>query len=401
MMGILPEIQASSALLQSPALSGPPAARLHYLDHMRGILMMLGILIHSARIFSTRSWVVWDAQNTTVLMDYIVYFVHAFRMPAFFVVSGFLFARSCRSRAGMAVLRSRLQRIGVPLIVTFLTVNTIQLLILRSASGSAKPLLAYLSEKLLDGTWLGHLWFLVYLMGYMVVALRVESILRRVPDDRNFGPTVLFCAPACVVALHVIGKAAPVLWVSVAGLSAMSWLDLLPYYLVGFMLPFRPRAMSHFAQWTMTCSVALAAAIFTAYNASASTGWTARAIQIYSTGVIAWCGVIACFALSIRFLSSPSKVLRNVADSSYSVYLLHHIVVVVVGSFMVTSNWPVAVEFTAVVAVALGCTLLAHRVIAKTPALLYAFNGRTAKPESTPGLKPESKPQLKAMAASA
>ena len=62
--------------------------RLHYLDAMRSILMILGIVLHSANVFSDSDWAIQNI-DTSVYFSYLVEVIHLFRMPAFFIVSGF------------------------------------------------------------------------------------------------------------------------------------------------------------------------------------------------------------------------------------------------------------------------------------------------------------------------
>lgn len=67
--------------------------RYHSLDALRGIMMMLGIVLHASQWYITEPPggipMPRDA-STSYLFDVIMHFIHSFRMPLFFVLAGFL-----------------------------------------------------------------------------------------------------------------------------------------------------------------------------------------------------------------------------------------------------------------------------------------------------------------------
>ena len=56
--------------------------RIDYMDSMRATLMMLGVFVHSVQKYN------YSDEPATIMMN-VALFLHIFRMPAFFVVSGF------------------------------------------------------------------------------------------------------------------------------------------------------------------------------------------------------------------------------------------------------------------------------------------------------------------------
>ena len=72
--------------------------RIHSLDALRAIMMLLGLVIHSAITYGEvdygSSWSLKDPISVHFSNDYIVSFVHAFRMQIFFVVAGFFASKS-------------------------------------------------------------------------------------------------------------------------------------------------------------------------------------------------------------------------------------------------------------------------------------------------------------------
>lgn len=98
--------------------------RWHGLDALRAAAMLLGILLHAAMSFTTVYSYVWAVQDTrrSVAADWIFHGIHSFRMPLFFLVSGF-FARMVVARAGhREFLRRRWRRVGLPLLLGLATI---------------------------------------------------------------------------------------------------------------------------------------------------------------------------------------------------------------------------------------------------------------------------------------
>ena len=88
--------------------------RLYFMDSMRAILMMLGVVLHSAQVFNPeQSWVIYS-NNTDSIMTYIVNIIAIFRMPAFFVVSGYFCFLTLKKYQVRKFLNVRLKRLVIP-----------------------------------------------------------------------------------------------------------------------------------------------------------------------------------------------------------------------------------------------------------------------------------------------
>ncbi|QDV44740.1 Glucans biosynthesis protein C [Stieleria neptunia] len=83
--------------------------------------MLLGIVLHAALSFSPIPWTVKDSQQSDF---YSVLFaaLHGFRMPLFFMLSGFFTAMLWRKRGLGGLIKQRLKRIGLPLFLGCLTI---------------------------------------------------------------------------------------------------------------------------------------------------------------------------------------------------------------------------------------------------------------------------------------
>lgn len=98
-----------------------PIDRRHDLDALRAVAMLLGIVLHAALAFAPIPWTVNDSQQSDF---YSVLFamIHGFRMPLFFLVSGFFTAMLWRKRGFAKMFKQRSLRIGLPLILGCFTI---------------------------------------------------------------------------------------------------------------------------------------------------------------------------------------------------------------------------------------------------------------------------------------
>ena len=89
--------------------------RLHAFDNLRAIMMWLGIVLHVALNHTTgQSPLPWRDSQTTPLADFVLMFIHAFRMPVFFILAGFFVAFLVARRGALGMLRHRMRRLLLP-----------------------------------------------------------------------------------------------------------------------------------------------------------------------------------------------------------------------------------------------------------------------------------------------
>ena len=99
-------------------------ARRHDLDALRAFAMLLGIVLHGALAFIPGAWAVTDAsvEGDGTPFALLTAAIHGFRMPVFFLMSGFFTAMLLRQRGMGALVRHRAQRILLPLVIAMFAV---------------------------------------------------------------------------------------------------------------------------------------------------------------------------------------------------------------------------------------------------------------------------------------
>jgi surface polysaccharide O-acyltransferase-like enzyme len=114
-----------------PILGGTPSRRTD-LDALRGVAMILGIVWHAMLSFIPTPWPVQDTrQDGLFFIPFAA--IHMFRMPLFFLISGF-FTMFILQRHGLGgMIRQRVQRIFIPLLLALLMIVPVDNLLKREA----------------------------------------------------------------------------------------------------------------------------------------------------------------------------------------------------------------------------------------------------------------------------
>lgn len=172
---------SDSTVLHEPIASRQQ--RFYYMDNLRAFAMMLGIFFHAALAYSPlmhNLWFVSDP-NKSLILDFIVYLSHLFRMPLFFLISGFFAIMLIERRGLSGFLKNRAKRVLLPFIVFYpLVLVAIIVTISWGAShvNDLPPILALMAEnpeqKPQSST--AHLWFLFNLFGFCLVLASLTKL---------------------------------------------------------------------------------------------------------------------------------------------------------------------------------------------------------------------------------
>ncbi|MGB7325420.1 MAG: acyltransferase family protein [Rubripirellula sp.] len=98
-------------------------SRRHDLDALRAVAMLLGIGLHGAISFipGPGFWAVKDSQ-TSDAFAILMASIHGFRMPLFFLISGFFTMMLYRKRGMQSLLAHRFKRIFLPMFIGMFTI---------------------------------------------------------------------------------------------------------------------------------------------------------------------------------------------------------------------------------------------------------------------------------------
>ncbi len=122
--------------MSSLTIEDPAFARRSDLDALRAFAMLLGIVLHASMSFIPSFWVVTDRQVNPAF-GIVFHAIHGFRMPLFFVMSGYFSAMLLRRRGRVALIKHRFFRVFLPLLLGMVTIVPATMWISAVAMSSA------------------------------------------------------------------------------------------------------------------------------------------------------------------------------------------------------------------------------------------------------------------------
>ena len=383
----LPSVTESAAPAAAPAAGS--SGRIAELDATRAMLMMLGVVLHAANPYATRdAWIVSDG-NDQHWLEHLQRLPHEFRMAGFFLLAGFLGTLALQKRGVREFLGRRTTRLLYPLVTALLTINALQYWYVHHYIDThCAPPATTCAAHATPGLWVAHLWFLFFLMGYsLLLPLLVRGFhwaplrarLARTPLA-HWPLTVAVMAPF-VGALAIKAAAGLLPWLYLRLLGVGSLFDFCGYALyfaLGVLIAGWPLLRQRFLQLPVRTALLLSAAGTAAYFAASrlyAAAPDARAAIVLddASQALLTIGAVRLFMLLSRRL--PGLATR-IADSSYSVYLFHHFIVILLALQLTAWSGPSWAKFLLVVSVAGGGSYLIHRqLIARSRLLRLLFNG--------------------------
>lgn len=337
--------------------------RYHYMDVARAVLMTLGVVLHAAAIFSTNTWLINDQQRS-VLLTWLEAGIHAFRMPSFFFIAGFFTAMMIVRYPLGTFLRRRLVRLGIPTLFCGLVLNQI----MEYVGGvSATPTPQPWADYWLGGDWLYHLWFMKNLIGYILLFCLGYAWLQRYKFSTSLGRWMtnyyswLCCLPVACFLLVRVGFRIPeqILGVRVLLLSETDFLYYVPFFLFGVAAFFEKRLLEQCLGavrlnlvLVLVCSLGIWLSGSWKYHA-----YLAEILNLFRalplTGLVLWL-FRACF-------DRPNAAFRAVSDASYSIYLLHQPIIVLLGRLLLPVAISIYLKFVILAVVTFYICLFLHQ----------------------------------------
>ena len=315
--------------------------RLHYMDNLRALTMLAGVVFHAALAYSPLMHSVWPLADTgqSQVADVVAWFSHLFRMPLFFVVAGF-FAAMLAARHGIGGLfRNRSLRVLLPLMLFLpLVLISMQWLTANAVANVAhpSPMLAWLRTWVAQNgempsmpSW-AHLWFLFYLMLFTVLVWVGSALGLRHIGDRIFAlpPAALVLLLPLALAMPLSGTTIP--WAApeflLPSLWALAFFGL--YFALGYQVFHRPAMINRIGALApaLLVSALVAYAVlfvmtggFTAKTASS----LQRPLLILLEAAAGLWMTLWCLFAGKRWLDKKQVTMRWLADASYWVYLVH------------------------------------------------------------------------------
>lgn len=361
--------------------------RLHYMDSLRSVLMALGIILHTANIYSAE--VTWriSSEDTSTFIFFLRELIHLFRMPAFFMVSGFFCVMTLQKYGTTPFVKVRMKRIALPLVVTALTLNSLQALVLHVTGWQPFDFATYW----LTGGWISHLWFLINLIVYFALAVFLYSFAKRMTKSfLDALSSIAVKTPMPLVILIAAMSGVGVVALSPLGfplysyyffdiLNVFSVVKYMPFFLFGALLFNSKELLESFSNISnVVLLLYISASMIVLFLITPQLPETISTLLVaFSSSLASWTLSAALFKFFQTYFNKKSSFWLSMSDSSYTIYLFHHLIVICLGLVAIELGLPPFAGFIAIVVLTVFATIGIHRyLISKFPLLKLAFNGK-------------------------
>jgi glucan biosynthesis protein C len=355
------------------------------MDSMRSILMMLGILIHSSQIYNpSQTWLV-ISDNTHPIFKVIIDLIMLFRMPTFFIISGFFCLMMLKKQSIKEFIINKSQRILLPIVSTVLTLNLLQSYLLSIVNKVDFSIAHFFSS----GEWVSHLWFLLNLIFYFcLVALlgliTSENFKENFQKKINYIvkiplPLILLTLPLLSIVIIGLNKLEVPLYSDIYNVITLyKILSYLPYFLFGMIIYCSKELLDKFTSINIT--VLLTFLIIGAYinrYIEVDNTMLNSVIQVYSEALLSWTIASCIFKFFYLYANQPSKTWSFLSDASYTVYIFHHSIVIYIGLLLVKLEFNPSIGILLLLTITPLITILIHKnIIQKLGLAKLLFNGK-------------------------
>jgi peptidoglycan/LPS O-acetylase OafA/YrhL len=375
-----------------------PGGRIHSMDALRASTMLLLVPVHAASVLSVNghegAWAVA-----------IYWFVHVFRLPLFFAMSGFFLALLLSKKGLRSTAQNRTLRIVVPLVVGLVVLVPLMIL-----AGQATGTVIAADGELTQGSPMtfepSFLWFLWYLLILDGLAVALYKLAPALPRRAGAAMSAAIARPPLGIVLLAVPTVLA-LWpqeswtASADATTLVPDLSILAYYTLFFGLGATLSSHRHLIAaighraWTWAACAAVmtvpAAALFTLHN-SATYGSRPEihgiALLVYA--IATWTSLLALIGLADRYLSQPRPAFRYMADSSYWIYLSHMPAMVPIVALVTATTLGTALQFGLVTVGALVASLVTYALFVRYTLIGWVLNGpRQRKHTERPRVDPK------------
>jgi len=367
----------------------PPQKRLFYLDFLRASMMFLGVLVHASH-------------SDLDLGDYRIFrdISGLFRMACFYIISGYFSAMLFERYRLLNFIRKRVQVVFVPAIVCVLFLVPITNTWMKSYFYTGKANEIFLTN------WMGHAWFLfvltLYTLLFFLLRWFINTSQKSLENIFSLRTSKVFVLIIIVITCIFLQK----------GVSKFSLL--LPYheyffqifYLLKIALKYAPYFMLGIAMYlwrdwyhAIIVSPSLWAATTFICVTMKVILWNVEVLsfpQAFMTSILDYTTAMSIsfllFSITARFFDQDNLIIRLMSESSYTVYVVHYIIIAFL--LIELQKFGVSLGFRFFISSISACilgVLFHYYLVAKFPVLSYLFNGRSDKRFNSKQLKKEEK----------
>ena len=375
--------------------------RIYYIDWLRVIAFGLLFVFHSFRPFDTYPWHLKNAE-TSISINYIIEFMHSWRMYIIFLVSGagtYFAMKSKREN----FLNGRIKRLIIPYIFGILVLippqrfyEAIQQL---GFEGNYLTFLAQLPIGLINDNfgwnlmWTGylgyHIWYLVYLFVQTILFLPLFKLILRYQNNvcektnklfRSFFAFWYILIPFTLLEF-ILRPIFP---------QYLNWADFAIfslYFLLGFILQLNHSIIlfveKHALKFLLTGVICwslylINKSLLDSISMPEYSFNYFLSIILKNLNSISW--VFAFVGLGKKLLDFNHRYLNDLNQGILPFYILHQTLIVLVGYYVLLIDYSIAIKFIIIFLVSFTLTIGSYQILRRIGFLRFLF-----------GMKPKRK----------
>lgn len=365
--------------------------RLHYIDWLRVLAVLLLFPFHTWRVFNTNDPFYVKSAHLSPPLGYVIGFIDVWHMPLLFLLAGASSYFALGKRSGGQYVLERLKRLLVPFLFGFFVLIPPQTWFGgRFNSGYTSTFWRYMASgdflhwnirdggDYYGGFGFGHLWFILWLLFISLVALpllvwgrseRGSAALGRFAQRMARPPWWLLAA-----FLILLGEALP-------DPTGIGFFYYLAFFCLGYAVMFDGAFMDSAEKhrwWTLGLGLAISAVwVATGRFRDSLPDPSLPLVAIVLAGELGrWMTLVGLLGVGRRLLDRPSPALTYLAEASYPLYILHQTVIVCAAFFLVRLPVGGALQWLALFAVSVTVTFGLHEVVRRIGPLRFLFGMR-------------------------
>jgi len=334
--------------------------RQYYIDWLRILLILSVFLYHIGMIFNTWPWHIKNNEQYSGILRQIMTFLHSWRMPLLFMLSGAGTYFALGKRSSFQYLSERFKRLVIPLAAGIFTLVPVQVFIEKVDQYSSLPeFYRHMFEGIYpegNFSW-HHLWFIAYLF---VISLLISPFLNFLRSER-FQRFILrienivtkpFALNIFLLPLLLSQIILRQFFETETNDLIHDWASLTYYmifFLAGFiLLPARniAEAMRKYRLWYLAQVIIVTSVLFGVPGIVKSEG-LAELIRDSSSIILAWSCAVTAVGFAKQYFNKNSALRKSANEAIYPFYLLHQPIIVATGYFIIqlelASAWKVEI----------------------------------------------------------
>ena len=362
--------------------------RMHDLDWLRVIAIILLLYFHTGMVFISWSWYFMQDTQTSYVLDELTLFLSHWRMALLFLISGAgtLFALSYRS--GFQYTRERFKRLLIPLIFGILIIIPPQIYYELVKHGWEFSSYLEFNQRYFEGglyplgdfSW-HHLWFVGYLLIYSILGLPVFLYFRSVSGKKLLAKLAVFIAPKGRIYLLAIPLMTIQLLLQDKFTGFHNLIDDMAnfaffflFFLYGFIICSN-NILWDSIQRQRRMSLIIAICSFTILFLSRNLEFDMNYVPYWIIEtIVAWSWVMAILGYGRQYLNFKTKFLSYANEGIYPFYILHQTVLVILAYYVIQWDIPVVMKFLLLsTATLIICILIYDLIVRRNSVTRFLF----------------------------